>query len=148
MSSGSGPAQGGKVVVGIDGSPESINALRWAGEYAFVANKEVEVVVAWDWYRGPGVYTPIFDGFDPQAEAETVVEKALIQLRSEWPYLTATGRAAEGHPSPILVEASKNASMVVLGSRGHGEFTGMLLGSVSEYCATHAHCPVLVYRDR
>ena len=146
MSSDSRPAPGGKVVVGIDGSLESINALRWAGEYAFVANKEVEVLVAWDWYRGPGRYTPIFDGFDPQSEAENICEKALTHLRSEWPYLTATGRAAEGHPSPILVEASKTASMVVLGCRGHGEFTGMLLGSVSAYCATHAHCPVLVYR--
>ena len=51
-----------------------------------------------------------------------------------------------GHPAPILVEASKGADLLVVGSRGHGEFVGMLIGSVSEYCATNAHCPVLVHR--
>jgi nucleotide-binding universal stress UspA family protein len=51
-----------------------------------------------------------------------------------------------GHPEPILVEASKGADLLVLGSRGHGEFVGMVIGSVSEYCAARAHCPVLVHR--
>jgi nucleotide-binding universal stress UspA family protein len=52
-----------------------------------------------------------------------------------------------GHPAPILVEASKGADLLVVGSRGHGEFVGMLLGSVSEHCAMNAHCPVLVHRS-
>ena len=51
------------------------------------------------------------------------------------------------HPAPVLVEASKGADLLVVGSRGHGEFVGMLIGSVSEYCVTNAHCPVLVHRD-
>ena len=55
-------------------------------------------------------------------------------------------RVVSGHPAPILVEASKGADLLVVGSRGHGEFVGMLIGSVSEYCATNAHCPVLVHR--
>ena len=55
-------------------------------------------------------------------------------------------RVVNGHPAPILVEASKGADLLVVGSRGHGEFVGMLIGSVSEYCATNAHCPVLVHR--
>ena len=138
----------GKVVAGIDGSPESIEALRWAGEYAFVANKELELVIAWVWYRGSGSYGSIFDTFNPESDAKNVVESALAQLRSEWPYLTVTGRTVEGNPSPVLVEASKSASTLVVGSRGHGEFAGMLLGSVSQYCATHAHCPVVVHRAR
>jgi nucleotide-binding universal stress UspA family protein len=54
----------------------------------------------------------------------------------------------EGHPAPALIEASRGADLFVLGSRGHGEFVGMLLGSVSEHCVTHAHCPVLVLRDQ
>jgi len=55
-------------------------------------------------------------------------------------------RVIDGHPAPVLVEASKGAELLVVGSRGHGEFVGMLIGSVSEYCAAHALCPVLVHR--
>jgi nucleotide-binding universal stress UspA family protein len=53
----------------------------------------------------------------------------------------------EGHLASVLTEQSKNASLIVVGSRGHGEFAGMLLGSVSEFLATHARCPVLVVRE-
>lgn len=136
------------ILVGIDGSPSSIDALRWAASYASSAHGTLEVVVVWDWYRSPGWYTPILAGLDPEGDAQHVLEKALIDLKSEWPHLSVTSRVVEGRPSPILVEASKDATMLVVGNRGHGEFTGMLLGSVSEYCATHAHCPVFVYRER
>ena len=53
----------------------------------------------------------------------------------------------EGHPAPLLVKASKGADLLVVGSRGHGEFAGMLLGSVSEHVVANGGCPVLVYRD-
>ena len=53
---------------------------------------------------------------------------------------------AEGHPAPILVKASEKADLLVVGSRGHGEFAGMLIGSVSEHCATHASCVVVIVR--
>ena len=137
-----------KIVVGLDGSPASISALRWAAAYAWVTGGTVEVVVVWDWYRSPGWYTPVLAGLDPEGDAKHVLEKAVIDVQSEWPHLSITSKVVEGNPSPILAEASKDAALLVVGSRGHGEFTGMLLGSVSEYCATHAHCPVLVYRDR
>ena len=135
------------VVVGIDGSPASVNALRWAAEYAWVTNGCIEVVVVWDWYRSPGWYTPVLAGLDPEGNAKKVLKKVIVDVQSEWPHVSMTGHVTEGKPSPILAEASKGASLLVLGSRGHGEFTGMLIGSVSEYCVTHAHCPVLVYRD-
>ena len=64
------------------------------------------------------------------------------------PGLRIDARVVSGHPAPILVEASKGADLLVVGSRGHGEFVGMLLGSVSEYCATNALCPVLIHRGR
>jgi len=54
----------------------------------------------------------------------------------------------EGPPAPTLVEASHRADLLVVGSRGHGEFTGMLIGSVSNHCASHAHCSVVVHRPR
>jgi nucleotide-binding universal stress UspA family protein len=52
----------------------------------------------------------------------------------------------EGHPAPTLVEASHEADLLVVGCKGYGEFAGMLLGSVSEYCAHHARCPVVIIR--
>jgi nucleotide-binding universal stress UspA family protein len=56
--------------------------------------------------------------------------------------------ALEGHPAPILVRASRGAELLVVGCRGHGEFLGMVLGSVSEHCVTNADCPVLVLRGK
>jgi nucleotide-binding universal stress UspA family protein len=53
----------------------------------------------------------------------------------------------EGHPAPILVAASRGADLLVIGSRGHGEFVGMLLGSVGEHCSAASHCPVLIMRE-
>jgi nucleotide-binding universal stress UspA family protein len=129
-----------RVVVGIDGSPVSISALRWAAGYASATGRILEVVVVWDWYRSPGWYVPILIGLDPEGDAKHVLEKALIDLESDWTHLSTTSRVVEGNPAPILVDASRDASMLVVGCRGHGEFAGMLLGSVSEYCATHARC--------
>jgi nucleotide-binding universal stress UspA family protein len=102
-------------------------------------------VVVWDWYRSPGWYTPILIGLDPEGDAKHVLEKAFIELQSDWPNVSMTSRLVEGKPAPILADASSGASLPVVRSRGHGEFAGMLLGSVSEYSATHAHYPVLVF---
>ena len=63
------------------------------------------------------------------------------------PNITVRPRAVEGHPAHVLIEASRGAELLVVGSRGHGAFSGMVLGSVSQHCVTQAHCPVLVLRD-
>jgi nucleotide-binding universal stress UspA family protein len=137
-----------KIVVGIDGSASSIGALEWAATQASLTHGTIEMVVVWDWYKSVGRYVPVLAGLNPERDAEHVLEKALTNFTSQWPDVSVTGRVVQGNPSPILVDASKNATLLVVGSRGHGEFAGMLIGSVSEYCATHAHCSVLVYRDR
>lgn len=137
-----------RILVGIDGSTSSIHALRWAATQASLTHGTLEVIVVWDWYRNPGWYTPVLAGLDPEGDAKHVLQKALTDLRSQWPDVSISSRVMEGNPSPILSDASKNSTLLVVGSRGHGEFSGMLIGSVSQYCATHAHCPVLVYRDR
>ena len=62
------------------------------------------------------------------------------------PGVTVDRRVVNGHPARVLVDASKDADLLVIGSRGHGEFVGMLIGSVGIHCAAHAHCPVLVHR--
>ena len=86
------------------------------------------------------------DDFDPESDVHKVLDAAVAGILAEHPGLQLDPRLISGHPAPILVEASKGADLLVVGSRGHGEFVGMLLGSVSEYCATNAHCPVLVHR--
>lgn len=89
---------------------------------------------------------PVPDDFDPEAEVQSTLADAVSSVRAAHPALAVDARVVHGHPAPALVEASKGASLLVVGSRGHGEFVGMLIGSVSEYCATNAHCPVLVHR--
>jgi nucleotide-binding universal stress UspA family protein len=80
-------------------------------------------------------------------DAQKVLEEALEPVAQAYPGVTVKGRTVEGHPAPVLVEASRGAELLAIGSRGHGELAGVLLGSVSEHCVTHAHCPVLVLRD-
>jgi nucleotide-binding universal stress UspA family protein len=140
------PESRGPVLVGVDGSRSSVEALRWAAAYATSRGANLEVVIAWDWHRSVGWSVPILAGLHPEGDANHVLEECLAALRADWPDLVVDGRVEQGHPSPILVDASKGASLLAVGCRGHGEFSGMLLGSVSEFCATHAHCPVLVFR--
>jgi nucleotide-binding universal stress UspA family protein len=136
----------GRIVVGYDGSPSSADALDWAARQAQLTGNRLEVVMTWQWPPSLGWSVPIPDDFDPEGDVERSVEKALDEVRQRYPDVPIDTRVANGHPAPVLVDASKGATLLVVGSRGHGEFAGMLLGSVSEYCATKAHCPVLVHR--
>jgi nucleotide-binding universal stress UspA family protein len=141
----SGPA--GKIVAGVDGSPSSIQALAWAARQADLTGSRLEVLTTWEWPVTYGWALPVPSDFDPRAAAQSLVEEAVATLRNTHPRLDVTTAVVEGHPAPALVEASRMADLLVVGSRGHGEFTGMLLGSVSEHCVTNAHCPVVVFRD-
>jgi nucleotide-binding universal stress UspA family protein len=136
----------GRIVVGIDGSAASKEALLWAARQAELTHESLEIITTWDWPPTYGWAIPFPDGFDPENGVQTMVEKAASDVRTRYPDIGITTRALQGHPAPILVEASKGADLLVVGSRGHGEFVGMLIGSVSEYCTTNAHCPVLVHR--
>ncbi len=77
---------------------------------------------------------------------QRVVDRSLHAIQHRHDTFRATGQVIEGYPGHTLVDASRDADLLVVGSRGHGEFTDILLGSVGMHCATHAHCPVLVYR--
>ncbi len=137
----------GPIVVGYDGSDSAGAALRWAVRQAALNGADVEAITAWEWPASFGWAGPIPAGYDPEADARRLLEEAVAEAVSEHPDVTVHTTVTEGHPAPLLIEASKTASLLVVGSRGHGEFTGMLLGSVSGHCATHAHCPVLVHRS-
>jgi nucleotide-binding universal stress UspA family protein len=136
----------GKIVAGIDGSDASLDALNWAARQADLTACNLEVVMTWQWPTSFGWGVPIPDDYDPEEEVRKALESALVTVRAQYPELQINPQVVTGHPAPTLVEASKGADLLVVGSRGHGEFVGMLLGSVSEYCTTNAHCPVLVHR--
>ncbi len=140
------PSGTGRIVVGIDGSPLSLDALAWAARQADLTGSSLEIVMTWQLPTSYGWAVPVPDDFDPEEDVRKALETAVAAVRAEHPDVSTDSRVVSGHPAPILVEASKGADLLVVGSRGHGEFVGMLIGSVSEYCATNAHCPVLVHR--
>jgi nucleotide-binding universal stress UspA family protein len=141
------PAVDGRIVVGVDGSQSSRQALTWAARQATLTGAFVDVITTWEWPRNYGWAVAYGEGWEPHADAEKVVNEAIEPVREANPEVNIRTRVVEGHPAPVLVEASRGAELLVVGSRGHGEFAGMLLGSVSEHCVTNAHCPVLVLRD-
>ena len=135
-----------KIVVGYDGSPSSNKAIDWAARQAELTGATLEVIVAWEWPKTYGAPMPLPEGFDPHADARNIAEDAGKQVAEQHPGVHVRLLTREGHPAPVLVEASHGAALLVVGSRGHGEFFGMLLGSVGEHCVTNAACPVLVVR--
>jgi nucleotide-binding universal stress UspA family protein len=137
----------GRIVVGVDGSPSSLDALSWAARQAHLTGSTLEIVMTWEWPSSYGWVAPVPDDYDPEKEVRRSLEAAVASVHADYPEIRVDSRVLSGHPAPILVEASMGADLLVVGSRGHGEFAGMLLGSVSEHCATNAHCPVLVHRS-
>ncbi len=137
-----------RIVVGVDGSVSSLAALAWAARQAELTDSALEVVTTWEWPSSLGWAMPVPEDFDPEADVRRSLDAAVESVQAAHPGLSVQARVIAGHPAPVLVEASKGADLLVVGSRGHGEFVGMVLGSVSEHCAAHAHCPVLVHRSR
>jgi len=132
------------IVVGTDGSPGSIEALRWALRQAQATDAEVRVVLAWE-VSAPLGYVATVDDVDWEGTARTAVEAATA-AESEVSVPIST-QVVNAHPSNVLVEASKGADLLVVGGRGHGRVMGMVLGVVSDHCTHHAHCPVVVVRS-
>jgi nucleotide-binding universal stress UspA family protein len=152
MTSEAGGAPGqagntGRIVVGTDGSAAATEAVHWAARQAELTSSTLEIITTWDWPPSYGWAMPFPAEFDPESGVHAMVELTASDARALHSAVEITGRVIQGHPAPILVEASKGADLLVVGSRGHGEFVGMLIGSVSEFCATNAHCPVLVHRS-
>jgi len=135
------------IVVGVDGSDGSVGALSWACNVAARTDASVEAVTTWQWPMSLGPAVPIPTGYDPAGDAQTLLESIVRPEADRHPSLTIGIRVVEGHPAEVLVQASRHAGLLVVGSRGHGAFAGMLLGSVSQHCAAHAACPVLIWRQ-
>ncbi|MDX6356188.1 MAG: hypothetical protein QOF98_3091 [Streptomyces sp.] len=145
--------QTGRIVVGVDGSAGSEAALRWAMAHARQMNASVEAVAAWQYpsmYGYSWGYLPSMpDGGNFSASAEKALEEAVARVQNQAGSATDVAtRVVEGHPAQVLMEAARDARLLVVGSRGHGAFAGVLLGSVSQHCVQHAPCPVLVVPQR
>ncbi len=134
------------VVVGIDGSDASLAALRQATTIAEALNAPLRVVTTW--------YIPkmleggfAMDGWSPEHDAQEILSDSLEKAFHGNPPPHLTSDVIEGPPARVLLDESSRAQMLVVGSRGHGGFAGLLVGSVSSACAQHARCPVLIVRD-
>ncbi len=145
--SGMNEAPGNRIVAGVDGSESSVAALHWAARQAVLTGSTLEAIMTWEWPIDYGWTPPIPDEYDPASQSATILEGIVAKVREQHQDLVVSSKVVEGHPAPVLVKSSIGADLLVVGSRGHGEFAGMLLGSVSEHCATNAHCPVLVFRE-
>ena len=135
-----------RIVAGIDGSTASIMALEWAARQAEYTDSSLEVVATWEWPTSFG-WSFIPDGYDPARDMAQTLEPVLATLRAAHPDVVVSSKIVEGHPAPVLIQESAGADLLVVGSRGHGEFVGMLIGSTSEHCVANAACPVVVIRS-
>ena len=134
----------GRIVVGVDGSDASIEAVQWAVRYAGLVGADVEAVTSWVYPASSGI---ALDTIDWQQNARDILDATLSQaLPDGSDHVIRT--IVEDHPAAALVDAARGAELLVVGSRGHGAFTGMLLGSVSQHVAAHAPCPVVVVRPQ
>ncbi len=135
-----------RIVVGVDGSGSSRHALQWAARQAQLTGARLEVVITWELPTSFGWVPPYPPDFNPAKDAQQAVDDEVATALGSYPDVTVQTTVVEGHPAPTLLQASVGADLLVLGSRGHGEFAGMLLGSVTQHLVATAHCPVLVWR--
>jgi nucleotide-binding universal stress UspA family protein len=141
----------GGVVVGVDGSAESQVALRRAAEEAVAHELDLHVVRAWTITKAPHPasrkhgYVPSYSEFEAVVREE--VDREVTEALGAKPPCTVHVHPVRGSAAKKLIEASKSAGLMVVGSRGLGGFAGLVLGSTSEQVVRHAKCPVLVVRN-
>ncbi|ASN53436.1 MULTISPECIES: universal stress protein [Sinomonas] len=133
------------VVVGVDGSEHSAAALQWAVDEARLRRGRVRVVTAWHYVPVPSTVEDAGIN-DALNAAQRVQAKALEAVSADGVEIERS--LVRNLPAAGLLDASKDADLLVVGSRGHGGFTGLLLGSVSTQIAHHASCPVLIIRPK
>lgn len=136
----------GRIVVGVDGSEGSKHALRWAAKQAGYTGATLEVVAAWDYPATYGWVPVPPEDYALADFAEKSLNDAINEVFGTDVPENLQRRVAEGHPAQVLVDASRDAELLVVGSRGYGGFADALLGSVSTYCVHHAHGAVTVIR--
>jgi len=160
--SADGPQHSGRIVVGVDGSQGSLNALRWAFGEARARKIAVHAVFAWQYHPpwvDPGLGSMFPMGYQPEvgvpedafaqaaASVETLLDAAVGKAAESDPDsatdpVRITQEAVEGHAAQVLLDSVSADDLLVVGSHGHGGFVGAVLGSVSQHVVSHSRCPV------
>jgi nucleotide-binding universal stress UspA family protein len=138
------------VVVGVDGSDGAQDALRFAVEEARLRGAVVRAVMTWDLETlayTAGAWGPMVDPTGVEESTRAALDAAVDKAEADGA-ATIERVVANGPPARVLVEQARGADMLVVGSRGHGGFAGLLLGSVGQQCAQHAPCPVTIVHNR
>ena len=142
-----------KILVGIDGSDKSIEALKWASELASSLGAHLDVITTWQTpfpvveLISLGFNLDTFEINDrPMEIAELRIAKVIKQVYGNIKPPGVGQIVAEGYPGRVLVEKSKAVDLLVLGNRGHSPAVETLLGSVSQHCLAHAKCPVVIVK--
>ncbi|MEV5753977.1 universal stress protein [Actinoallomurus sp. NPDC052308] len=135
-----------RIVVGVDGSEPSRAALRWALRQARLTGAAVDAVIGWEVPTSFGWDMAVVGADDIKAAAAKTLEATIEQEAGQRPEVPVDARVMEGNAARVLLDAAEGADLIVVGNRGHGGFTGALLGSVSQHCVHHAKCPVVVIR--
>jgi nucleotide-binding universal stress UspA family protein len=138
-----------RIVVGLDGSPESDKALGFAFDAASRAGVPLVAIHGWRFSSAgrAGAAFPISDDIHEQTQAgDRALAEQLAGWAEKYPDVEVTREAIPVHPARVLTDASEQAALVVVGSRGRGAFAGLLLGSVSQAVLSHARCPVAIVR--
>ena len=137
------------IVVGVDGSPSSRTALTWAAAEAADHRADLVVINVWEHTLPPPAgsvsvsehYVP-----DPSQRTAEDLVKIIKEDLGEDPPVLVQPHVKQGNPAKVLIEQSRDADLLVVGTRGHGGFAGLVLGSVSQHVAAYAKCPVAVVR--
>ena len=137
------------IVVGVDGSPGSRRALTWAAAEAADHAADLVVLNVWEHtLPPPSGSVSVSERYVPdpsQRTAEDLVQVIKEELGDD-PPLVVQPQVKQGNPAKVLIDQAADADLLVVGSRGHGGFRGLVLGSVSQHVAAYATCPVTVVR--
>jgi len=135
-----------RIVVAVDGSGPSVEALRWAVHQAELCNGVVDAVIAWEFPMAAGGlgWAPT-SGLDDTDYAELAAKalSAAVEQVGPPPGVIVNQVVEDGNAAQVILDAAKDADLLVVGNRGHGGFTDALIGSVSARCVHHAKCPVV-----
>ena len=137
------------IVVGVDGSPSSRTALKWASALAVDHRADLVVINVWEHTLPPPTGSvSVSEHYVPEPSQRTPDDlvKIIKDVLGEDPPVLVQPHVKQGNPAKVLIDQSADADLLVVGTRGHGGFRGLVLGSVSQHVAAYATCPVVVVR--
>lgn len=137
----------GRIVVGVDGSDQSVRALRWAAAQAELTEAELVAVTAWE-YPTWGGLTPEAATFDPEREAARVLTETVERALGAEGAARVAHKTHKGNPGEALLKHAETADLLVVGARGYSGLKATVLGSVSLHVVQHSRVPVTVVRGQ